>query len=95
MINADGFYTNLGLLLSDQNPHVIKAAVFNGTGMNEFQNRQEFEGGIFRILNDLYAFLDKYNQLGAKFDGLYRIDTYDYPDEAIREWLLNMLVHRD
>ncbi|MDR1194015.1 MAG: hypothetical protein LBK98_07625 [Peptococcaceae bacterium] len=30
MVGADGLYTNLGLLLSDQCAHSVKIAVFNG-----------------------------------------------------------------
>lgn len=35
------------------------------------------------------------NQTRATFDKLRRIDTRDYPEVAVRETLLNMLVHRD
>jgi ATP-dependent DNA helicase RecG len=31
----------------------------------------------------------------AEFTGLYRNDKKDYPKEALREALLNVLVHRD
>lgn len=38
IVTQDGVYTNLGLLLSDQCVHTIKAAVFKGTKQNEFQD---------------------------------------------------------
>ena len=44
---------------------------------------------------DRYSYLDMRNQTKATFDGLYRIDTRDYPEDALREALLNALVHRD
>ena len=31
LVDNDGLYSNLALLLSDQNPHTIKVAVFQGT----------------------------------------------------------------
>ena len=40
--SSDGLYTNLGLLLSDQCPHTIKAAVFEGTDQSVFKDRREF-----------------------------------------------------
>lgn len=43
----------------------------------------------------MYAYLDLRNQTKATFDGLYRTDTRDYPEEALREALMNCLVHRD
>lgn len=42
-----------------------------------------------------YAYLDLHNQTKAMFEGLYRTDTRDYPEEALRETLMNSLVHRD
>ena len=39
--------------------------------------------------------VDRYNRTRAEFDGLYRVDMRDYPIDAIRETLLNALVHRD
>lgn len=93
--NPDGLYTNLGLLLSDQCPFTVKTAVFNGTDQRQFQDRKEFSGSLLRQMNDIYKFIDLCNQLSASFDGLYRVDRRDYPEEALREALLNTLVHRD
>lgn len=95
VVSQDGLYTNLGLLLSEQCPHTIKAAVFEGTGQNVFKDRREFGGSLMRQLNDVYSYIDFHNQTHATFDGLLRIDTRDYPEVAIREALLNSIVHRD
>ena len=46
-------------------------------------------------MEELYSYLDLRNQTKATFDGLYRIDTRDYPEDALREALLNSLIHRD
>lgn len=96
IIGADGAYTNLGLLLSDQCQHTIKLAVFQGGLKNTlFKDRTEFSGSLFRQLDDAYAMIDRYNATRAEFKGLKRIDTRDYPSEAVREVLLNAVVHRD
>lgn len=47
IINIDGLYTNLGLLLSDQCLHTVKAAVFEGTTKTVFKDRCEFSGQAF------------------------------------------------
>ncbi|MBQ6505160.1 MAG: putative DNA binding domain-containing protein [Flexilinea sp.] len=95
VIGQDGLFTNLALLLSDQCPHTIKAAVFEGTEQDRFKNRKEFTGSIFDQMNDAYSFIDFYNENRASFDKLYRIDHKSYPETALREALLNCLVHRE
>lgn len=95
IITADGIYTNLGLLLSDQCKHSIKLAVFQGTDKLVFKDRKEFSGSLFKQLEDAYSAIDFYNGTKATFQGLIRKDERDYPNEAIRETLLNAIVHRD
>ena len=95
MVTQDGVYTNLGLLLSDQCVHTIKAAVFQGTTQSEFKDRKEFSGSLFRQMDEAYDFIDFRNQTHSTFDKLYRIDRRDYPETAVREALLNLLVHRE
>lgn len=95
MLNSDGIYTNLALLLSEQCMHTIKIAVFQDTDQSIFKDRHEFTGSLMQQLNDIYTYIDLRNQTYATFDKLRRIDTRDYPEVAVRETLLNMLVHRD
>jgi ATP-dependent DNA helicase RecG len=92
---ADGVYTNLGLLLSDQSVHTIKLAVFEGLEKEVFKDRQEFSGSLLKQLIAAYEFLDRYNRTHAEVKGLVRVEKRDYPEEALREALLNALVHRD
>ncbi len=95
IMTQDGVYTNLGLLLSDQCMHTIKAAVFEGTNQNQFKDRKEFTGSVFRQMEDVYDFIDFRNQTHSTFEKLRRIDRRDYPEVAVREALLNLLVHRE
>ncbi len=93
--NADGIYTNTGLLLSDECPHTIKVAVFAGTDKGVFKDRREFAGSLLKQLRDSYEYLDLFNKLKATFSGLERIEERDYPESAIREALINAIVHRE
>ena len=95
ILNSDGIYTNLGLLLSEQCIHTIKAACFQGTDQSVFQDRREFSGSLMQQLNDVYSYIDMHNQIRSTFEDLRRIDILDYPKVAVREALLNLLVHRD
>ena len=91
----DGIFTNLGLLLSDQCHHTIKAAVFSGEEKEEFVTRKEFSGSLFKQIEDVYSFIDLNNKLNSSFEGLKRIDSRDYSEAALRETLLNAAIHRD
>ena len=91
----DGVYSNLGLILSDQCKHSIKVARFIGTDKMEFKNRKEFTGSIIMELHKTFDFLELLNELPAKIVGLVRKERYDYPPEALREALLNAVIHRD
>lgn len=92
---ADGVYSNLALLISDQCAHTTKVAVFVDEENTEFRDSKEFGGSIFEQLDNVYAYLALCNKTIATFKGLERIEKVDYPEEALREALLNALVHRD
>lgn len=95
MLNSDGAFTNLGLLLSDQCPPTVKVAAFSDDGRNVFTERCEYEGSILKQLADAYAFLEAHNHYRTEFIGLERIDHYDYPAVALREALVNSVAHRE
>ena len=93
--DANGVFTNLGWLLSDQCDTSIKIGVFKGVEKDTFRDRLEVSGSLFKQVEDSYQFLDKWNNLQAEYGGLKRNEQRDYPEEAVREALLNAIVHRD
>ncbi|MCL2111676.1 MAG: putative DNA binding domain-containing protein [Clostridiales bacterium] len=93
--HTQGMYTNMALLFSDQCAHTIKVAVFADEQNTEFKARKEFQGAIFKQLEDAFAYLQLCNQNPSSIDGLTRTDYWDYPDEAVREALVNAIIHRD
>lgn len=95
LVDQDGLYSNLALLLSDQCIHTVKIAAFQGTDQTIFKDRREFTGSLMQQMNEIYDFIDFRNQVHATIEKLYRIDVRDYPEIAVREALLNLLVHRD
>lgn len=95
ILSPDDIYTNMGLLVSDQCKHSIKFAVFQGTDKLVFRDRKELTGSLFTQLTDAYKTIDFYNGTKATFHDLFRTDERDYPEDAVREALLNAIVHRD
>ncbi len=94
-INEDKMFTNLARLLSDQCTHTIKAAVFEGSEKTNFKDRAEFSGSLLKQINDAYEYINRYNKVHSEYSNLHRIDIRDYPEQTIREALLNAIVHRD
>lgn len=95
IIGSDGTYTNVAMLLSDQCVHTMKLAVFEGSKKSVFRDRRELSGSLLEQLENAYTYIDQFNRTRAEFNGLERIDRRDYPAEALREALLNAIVHRD
>ena len=91
----DDQYTNLAMLLSDQCQHTTKIAVFGDEANITFKDAKEFGGSIFKQLDESFAYLTLCNRTAATFKGLERVELSDYPEDALREALLNSLVHRD
>ncbi len=92
---SNSLYTNLALVLSDQCMHTTKVAVFGNDSNTEFRDSKEFSGSVFEQLEDAFDYLMLCNKTVATFKGLEREERSDYPQEAIREALLNAIVHRD
>ena len=95
LIGEDDTYTNLAFLLSEQCTHMMKLAVFEGSRKSIFKDRRELSGSLLEQLEEAFDYIDRYNRTRAEFSGLDRLDMRDYPPEAIREALLNAIVHRD
>lgn len=94
-ITHNDIFTNLALLLSDQCHHTTKIAVFNDESCTEFRDSKEFGHSIFKQFEDAINYLALCNKTVSTIKGIVRTDKQDYPEEAIREALLNALVHRD
>jgi ATP-dependent DNA helicase RecG len=88
-------YTNLGWLLSDQCTHSVKVAVFADGQNTIFRDRKDFTGSVLSQLEEAFDYLQLCNKNHSVIDGLVRRDYWDYPTDAVREALLNALIHRD
>ena len=73
----------------------IKCARFKGVEMDEFIDQKEFSGPLYDQVEQAMKFAQVYIAKTGKIEGLQRIDRYEVPLEAIREALVNAVVHRD
>ncbi|MFO7523822.1 MAG: helix-turn-helix domain-containing protein [Ignavibacteriaceae bacterium] len=90
-------YPSNGLLiLLGEFEHVrMKCSRFKGTSTDVFLDRKEYEGDLFTQLENAENFIKNYIKLSSEIKGLQREDQYEIPLEAIRESLVNAVVHRD
>ena len=75
--NAQGLFTNLALLLSDQCGHTVKVAVFADAQNTVFRDQKEFRGSVFAQMEEAFSYLQLVNQNRAVIDGLARVDHWD------------------
>lgn len=90
--------TNAAYILQGQFEYVqIKCARFKGDKMDIFIDRKEFTGDIFEQLENTMKFLLSHINLNGKIgeDFITRIDEYEIHPEALREAIVNAIIHRD
>ena len=73
----------------------IKCARFKGTTMESFIDKKEFIGTLFEMLEKSMEFLQNHLHLSATIEGLQRTESYEIPLSALREIILNAIIHRD
>ena len=94
-IIENGRYTNLAFMLSDQFDVPAKAALFQDEYKGTFLDRAEFEGSILEQFDGIMRFINGHNTKQSLIEGIERKDIIAYPIVAVREAVLNALVHRD
>ncbi|MCK9500105.1 MAG: transcriptional regulator, partial [Bacteroidales bacterium] len=56
----------------------------------------EVHGNLFeQVEKTIELLFTKYIKAMISYDGIYRIETFEYPKEAVREALLNAVAHKD
>lgn len=96
--NTKTLYTNSAPIFLGIFEHArIKCARFKGNNMDVFIDQKEFTGNLFSQLENTMNFLLTHINLEGKIgkDFLTRIDKYEIPPEALRESIINAIIHRD
>ena len=97
----DNQLTNAAIILFGRNPSkffnnaVVKCGRFRGVTKEEFIDMKDFEGNLFDCLDKSISFFKEHLRLSAKIEGLYRKEKWEIPIEALREAVINALIHRD
>lgn len=93
-----GAWTNLAFLCSDQGASQFVLINFRDEGKTEVADAQKISGGLLFLLNQAIEFVSKSNYAGMekpKDGSLERKDYYRVDPDAVREAIVNQLVHCD
>jgi len=72
-----------------------KCARFKGTNMSIFIDKKEYEGDLFSQLRNTENFIKNHINVGTEITKLNNPEVSEIPYAAIREALINAVVHRD
>ena len=97
-----GFLTNAGVLFSDQAPY-RHSSVFctrwngstKGTIGDDALDDKEYYGNLLYLLENAETFVKNNSKNKWNIMGMTREERPDYPQAAVREALINALMHRD
>ena len=93
MVDKDGRFTNLGLLMSDQSPIVVKFAKYD-KNLN-FTTKKEYKESLLKVLANVLENAANYNDVSAVIlrGSWQRVETVSYPGASLREGILNAFCH--
>lgn len=102
LITSDRKITNAGLLLSDQgllNQSRIFCTrwkgIVKGSISGDAIDDKEYTGSIISLLNNTEAFIKNNSKVSWEIMGMKRVEKEDYPLRAVREAIVNAIIHRD
>lgn len=96
------YFNNAGVLFFAKAPQrlvpwsVFTVALFKDKGGANVIDRKEITGGLFEIVGQVIDFVRLYAKVAYRFTGRpQREEIYEYPFEAIREAVINSVMHKD
>ena len=73
---------------------LVEQKAFIGCNFGDFVDRREYTGPLWKQIDEAFQFVLRNIHLGATIVGIYRQDVYEIPPDAIRELIINAMVHR-
>ena len=98
----NGNITNACIVLFGKDPtrfipqSKIRLTVYpDKNATNTFLEDRFFEGNIFSNITSVFTYLDALYAKTIRIEGIHRTEKKNYPEIALREGILNAIVHRD
>jgi len=96
------YFNNSGVLFFAKEPQkfiprsVFTVALFKDKVGVDIIDRKEIKGSLFAIVQQVMDFVKLYRKVAYRFTGEpQRREIYEYPLEAIREAVINSVMHKD
>ncbi len=93
--NDRGDYNYLAYLLSDNNTLSYTVAKYKGKNKVKPIDRADFEGSIIKVTHSILDKFKVYNEVEYNIDDSVRDEKYLFDRVALRELVLNALVHNN
>ena len=95
-----GYYKRAAILLFHSNPEKYVTGAFVKIGYfftdDDLAFQDEIHGNLFeQVEKTMDLLLTKYLKAAISYKGLHRIEQYPMPEPALREAILNAIVHKD
>jgi len=103
LIDKNNYVNNASILIFGRNPQsffkssIIQLLIYSGDEITELnlKKRNTFDGDLIKQVNEVFKLIKLNTENKIIMEGLKRIEISQYPSPAIREALINALVHRD
>jgi ATP-dependent DNA helicase RecG len=96
------YFNNAGVLFFAREPQkfiswsVFTVVLFKNYEGTDVIDRKEITGSLFEIVNKVMDFVRLYAKVAYRFTGMpQRENIYEYPFDAIREAVINSVMHKD
>ncbi|MDR1975046.1 MAG: putative DNA binding domain-containing protein [Bacteroidales bacterium] len=99
-LTDNGYLKRAALLLFHPDPEKFVTGAYIKIGFfrseSDLQFQDDIHGNLFeQVEKTMELLLTKYTRALVSYKGLSRIETYEYPEKALREALLNAVAHKD
>lgn len=96
----NGGLKRAAILLFHRDPEIFVSGAFIKIGHFEEEAdlifQDEIHGNLFeQVEKTIDLLFTKYIKAIISYEGIHRVETYEYPKEAVREALLNAVAHKD
>jgi ATP-dependent DNA helicase RecG len=93
--------TNAGVMLFAEDPQrfvgqaEVSCVRFKGTDVVSYVDRRDLRGPLNRLVDDAEELIYRHMKVGRRIEGFVGVEYREYPREAVREVIVNAVVHRD